>query len=171
MGDNPFALLSLIAAPAVLTNAASLLVLSTSNRFARAVDRARQLSTILSGKNAPTDPQTSVRLRQLARAEKRSFLLLGALRAFYLALGSFAAASLISLVGAWLADVTHEFVFKVTLTMSLVAGITGVGSLITGCVTIFRETRVAYFSIGEDARHLRERLTGAQAPAPPLEPG
>lgn len=35
-GTNPFTLLSLIAAPAVLTNAASLLVLSTRNRFAHA---------------------------------------------------------------------------------------------------------------------------------------
>jgi hypothetical protein len=33
---SPFAALSLIAAPAILTNAASLLVMSTSNRLARA---------------------------------------------------------------------------------------------------------------------------------------
>jgi hypothetical protein len=37
---NPYAALSLIVAPAVLTNASSVLVLSTSNRLARAVDRA-----------------------------------------------------------------------------------------------------------------------------------
>jgi Protein of unknown function (DUF2721) len=38
---NPFAAFSLIVAPAILTNAASVLVMSTSNRLARAVDRAR----------------------------------------------------------------------------------------------------------------------------------
>ena len=41
---NPFAVLSFIVAPAVLTNASSVLALSTSNRLARAVDRARELS-------------------------------------------------------------------------------------------------------------------------------
>ena len=40
--SNPFAILTLIAAPAVLTNAASLLALGTSNRFARNIDRSRQ---------------------------------------------------------------------------------------------------------------------------------
>ena len=41
LSQNPFALLSLIAAPAVLTNAASVLVMSTSNRFLRASERMR----------------------------------------------------------------------------------------------------------------------------------
>jgi hypothetical protein len=41
---NPFAVLSLIVAPAVLTNASSVLVMSTSNRLACAVDRTRELS-------------------------------------------------------------------------------------------------------------------------------
>jgi hypothetical protein len=36
--------LSFIVAPAVLTNASSILVLSTSNRLARAVDRMRVVS-------------------------------------------------------------------------------------------------------------------------------
>ena len=40
LSDNPFTSLSLIAAPAVLTNASSVLALGTSNRFARAIDRA-----------------------------------------------------------------------------------------------------------------------------------
>jgi hypothetical protein len=40
---NPFAVLSLIVAPAILTNASCVLVMSTSNRLARVVDRARNL--------------------------------------------------------------------------------------------------------------------------------
>ena len=44
LSQNPFALLSLIAAPAVLTNAASVLVMSTSNRLARVDDQARELA-------------------------------------------------------------------------------------------------------------------------------
>ena len=42
--SNPFAVLSLIAAPAILTNCCSLLAMSTSNRLARAVDRAHELT-------------------------------------------------------------------------------------------------------------------------------
>ena len=42
--SNPFFILTFIVAPAILTNASALMVLSTSNRFARAVDRARDLS-------------------------------------------------------------------------------------------------------------------------------
>ena len=41
---NPFAAFSMIVAPAILTNAASVLAMSTSNRLARAVDRARDLA-------------------------------------------------------------------------------------------------------------------------------
>ena len=41
MDPNPFAALSLIVAPAILTNASSVLSMSTSNRLARAVDRPR----------------------------------------------------------------------------------------------------------------------------------
>ena len=40
---NPFAVLSWIIAPALLTNACTLLILSTANRLARAVDRAQEL--------------------------------------------------------------------------------------------------------------------------------
>jgi len=39
-----FAVLTLIAAPAVLTNASSVLGLNTANRFGRVIDRSRQLS-------------------------------------------------------------------------------------------------------------------------------
>ena len=41
---NPFVILSYVGGPALLTNATGLFVLSTSNRFARAIDRARALA-------------------------------------------------------------------------------------------------------------------------------
>jgi len=53
--SNPFAVLSLIVAPAILTNAASVLAMSTSNRLARAVDRARELARQLEDTSHP-DP-------------------------------------------------------------------------------------------------------------------
>ena len=74
----------------MLTNASSVLALGTSNRFARAIDRARALSALLEKETVSADPMTLLRIRQLNRVERRSLLLLYALRAFYLALGSFA---------------------------------------------------------------------------------
>jgi len=87
IADNPFASLSLIAAPAVLTNASSVLALGTSNRFARAIDRARALSVLLEKEPVTADPMTLMRVHQLNRLERRSLILLHALRAFYLAWG------------------------------------------------------------------------------------
>src|SRR4051794_19550595 len=98
--DNPFAVLSLIAAPAVLTNASSVLVLSTSNRFARTIDRARVLITQTEAAKTNPHPLTDMRIQHLARTEKRASLLLTAMTCFYLSLGSFVAASLMSIVGA-----------------------------------------------------------------------
>ena len=111
LAANPFTILSLIAAPAVLTNASSVLALGTSNRFARAIDRARALSKWLEEQEANDGPMTKLRVRQLNRTERRSILLLHALRCFYTSLGSFAAAALISLIGAALASSTHQIFF------------------------------------------------------------
>ncbi|HEX4336047.1 MAG TPA: DUF2721 domain-containing protein [Polyangiaceae bacterium] len=154
---NPFTLLSLIAAPAVLTNAASLLVLSTSNRFARAIDRARALVGHLKSANAATDPESPTRLVQLKRAERRSLLLLTSLRAFYLSIGAFAFASLVSLVGAGIASSPYEFGLSVAMFVSLASGIVGVGSLVYGCVILVRETRIAVYSIVEETKFIEQR--------------
>lgn len=44
LGTNPLGILTFIVAPAILTNASSVMALGTANRFARAIDRARELS-------------------------------------------------------------------------------------------------------------------------------
>src|SRR4051812_7094563 len=90
---NPFALLSLIAAPAVLTNAASVLALSTSNRFLRASERMRSLA-VRTAEPARTPALQKLLLAQVNRGERQAVLLLKALRAAYVAIGSFASASL-----------------------------------------------------------------------------
>jgi hypothetical protein len=92
---NPFAVLTFIAAPAILTNASSVMALGTSNRFARAIDRTRALSAELASAQAmPED------LKQLRYASRRVLLVIRALSAFYVSFGAFAAASLTSLLGA-----------------------------------------------------------------------
>ncbi len=156
--DNPFTSLTLIAAPAVLTNASSVLALGTSNRFARAIDRARALSAILEKETVSSDPLTIMRIRHLNRAEKRSLLLLQALRLFYLALGSFAAAALTSLLGATAASSSHRFIFRLTLDAAAVTGFIGVTGLVSGCSLLVAETRLAVMSVSEEAQFVRTRF-------------
>ncbi|MEO7718106.1 MAG: DUF2721 domain-containing protein [Capsulimonas sp.] len=165
--DNPFTLLSLIAAPAVLTNASSVLALGTSNRFARAIDRARALSAQLESQK-PDDPnhpdaewkaeQMALRFRQLGRVERRSILLLNALTSFYSSLGSFAAASLVSLLGAGIAATgRHDLAIHILLGIALVAGFWGVGGLVYGTFLLVRETRLAVANLKEEAAVVRKR--------------
>lgn len=158
LADNPFTSLSLIAAPAVLTNASSVLALGTSNRFARAIDRARALSLLLEKEQVTDDPMTIMRVRQLNRLERRSLLLLYALRVFYLSLGSFAASGLISLIGASVASSPHQILFRITLAIGLVTGTVGVGGLVFGCSILVAETRLAVKNVSEEAILVRERF-------------
>lgn len=158
IADNPFASLSLIAAPAVLTNASSVLALGTSNRFARAIDRARALSILLEKQQVSGDPMTIMRIHQLNRLERRSLILLHALRLFYLALASFAASALIALIGASLISSTHPFLFRISLGFGLVTGGVGVGSIVFGCSLLVGETRLAVQNVAEEAKMVRERF-------------
>ena len=67
---NPFAVLSFIVAPAVLTNASSVLSMSTNNRLARAVDRTHELARQLEAAGDLSVPAAVRRCRELAAAEQ-----------------------------------------------------------------------------------------------------
>src|SRR5207244_8741946 len=140
---NPFALLTFIVAPAILTNASSVMALGTSNRFARAIDRARALSSQVEGKENDPDPEVALRTRQLRYAERRALLLVRALTAFYLSVGSFAAASLVSLLGAVFVVAHQELLRQVTLVVALGAGMAGVRGLVAGSALLVGETGMA----------------------------
>src|SRR5712691_1459663 len=156
---NPFAVLSLIVAPAVLTNASSVLVMSTSNRLARAVDRARELSKQLEEAGDLTSSEAVRRLRELAATEQRSLMLLVALRSFYVALGSFASAALVSLLGAVLAPLSAGGPVRVLEVGGVVAGLLAVSALVHGSVVLVRETRLV-------VQVLQERAVPQSHPTP-----
>ena len=155
---SPFAALSLIVAPAVLTNASSILVLSTSNRLARAVDRARTLATQLEVPAHIPDRFTPLRLKELATSEQRALMLLSALRLFYGSLGAFAAAALSSLLGAGLSAGPAGALAGTLELLAIAAGFIGVGGLILGCVLLVRETRIAVLVVSEEAALLRDHF-------------
>src|SRR5689334_18796445 len=139
---SPLAVLSLIVAPAVLTNAASVLAMSTSNRLARATDRARELARQLEESADLGTPQAQRRMGELASAERRTLLLLTALRSVYVALGSFACATLCALLGAALATLAEGRTTQVLGAVGLGAGLLALGALVHGSVMLVRETRI-----------------------------
>jgi hypothetical protein len=155
LGQNPFTLLSLIGAPAVLTNAASVLALSTSNRFLRASERMRALSEAASRGGGPAARGKQLVL-QASRTERQALLLLRALRAAYLALGAFACASLISVLGAGLASSPLKAGFHVLVALALAVGFFGAGGLVWACANLMRATRLSMLNMSEEAQLIRE---------------
>jgi hypothetical protein len=150
--------LSLIVAPAVLTNASSILVLSTSNRLARAVDRARTLAAYLEAPARTEESLNAFRFKEMDSAERRALLLLNALRFFYSSIGAFATAALTSLVGAALLGTPVEVLPATFEVVAVGAGFIGVMGLVLGCVLLLRETRIAVRVVSEEATHLRNSL-------------
>jgi hypothetical protein len=155
---NPFAALSLIVAPAILTNASSVLAMSTSNRLARAVDRARELARQLEEPGRGHGPDAERRLSELTITESRAMLLLRVLRSFYTALGAFALATLASLLGAVLAAVPGRSVVQVLELAGVGAGIVAVSALVHGSVLLLRETRMGVAVLRDRAEQIRARL-------------
>jgi hypothetical protein len=159
---NPFAVLSLIVAPAILTNASSVLAMSTSNRLARAVDRARELARQLESPraavSADADRERVRRLDEMTATEQRAVMLLHVLQSFYIALGGFASATLASLLGAVVAPFGRGLVVISLEILAVLAGVVGVGALIRGSVLLIRETSIAVRVISERAAAVRARL-------------
>lgn len=159
--SNPFAALTLIAAPAVLTNACSVLVMSTSNRLGRSVDRARALNSLLDREKELTEEETKTErmyLKELNIVQQRTVILMKSLRLFYLALGGFASSAVVSLLGALLVVYVHGVVVTVVEAIALLVGMAGVCSLIYGCFQLFHETRLAVTVLEEQAKHVQQRV-------------
>jgi hypothetical protein len=168
--NNPFGVLTFIVAPAIMTNASSVMGLQTANRFARCVDHARTLAGMLEGKSDPNDPEIALRMRQLEVTERRALLLVRALTAFYVSVGAFAAASLSSLLGATFVLTGHEVPRYLALGLALCSGSVGVGGLLCGSGILVLETRQALAILSAEtsfvSRRCRERLAPQVPPKP-----
>ena len=162
MDPNPFAVLSLIVAPAILTNSSSVLIMSTSNRLARGADRARELSKQLEGTDDLSTVEAQRRLKELSAAEERTLLLLRSLRSFYVALGAFAFAAFVSLLGAVTAQVKLAVIVLPLELAGVAAGFVAVAALVNGSVLLLRETRIAVRVVSERADTVRERFSSSQ---------
>jgi hypothetical protein len=141
--QNAFQLLTFIAAPALLTNASSVLVLSTSNRFARAVDRARHLE------HEPDSPESE---RALLRVTRRALALNRALTAFYVAIASFAIGTFSELLGGGIAAIARGEIAPIITLIGLLVATIGTIAIATGAGFLVAETWDAYRGLREEAR-------------------
>lgn len=152
--QNPFAILTFIAAPAILTNAASVLAMSTINRMLRARERMHQLF-----KESETGKLAGEArfMDQVGRVEQQGLLLLNALHWIYVAIGSFAAASLVTLMGAGVGQLGNDFLMHIIVGGGLLLGVSGVSGLIGGCVNLFKATQLSLVNIREEGELIRAR--------------
>ena len=137
--------------PAVLISASGTLVLSTSNRLSRVVDRVRVLTAEaeqLQASSGEGGARERLISDQLARASKRILLLRSALTVFYSAIGLLVATSIaIGLVAAlrW----SHGWV-PVTI------GLCGACALLYGTLLLVREGRLAVGSTLQELSYAHE---------------
>lgn len=134
------AVLSAMITPAVLLSACASLIIATTSRLNRAVDRTRELLCRFTElrKEADSDEANRAESRmlfvQLDNSTTRSRLLQRALAGLYYSVGTFVATSVAIAVAA-LSE--RGFVFPIAL------GITGSGLLLYASLVLVQESRVA----------------------------
>ncbi len=148
MAQTPLELLTIIAAPALITNASSVLVLSTSNRFARAVDRARAIAHEIANTEHPLPTQRIL----LKLATSRTRTLVRALTAFYLAVGSFAFGTFSGLLGVGIERIGYPGLEAIITPIALGVVTVGTLSIATGAAMLVHETRLALKGLVEEAK-------------------
>ncbi|MBS1715790.1 MAG: DUF2721 domain-containing protein [Armatimonadetes bacterium] len=150
---SPFAALTLIVAPAILTNACSVLILSTSNRLARTVDRAR----VLVGQIEAAAPGTVSHLLEAQRsAESRAIMLAKALRLTYSSLGGFAGAALASVFGA-VSTTGPAWLETLLQGLALLLGLAAVSGLTAAAVILVQESRATVAQLQRESEQMERR--------------
>jgi hypothetical protein len=147
IGADPFSILTVVVAPAVLTNASSVLALGTNNRLARVADRTHVMAAQLAGAKDQKVPAA-----ELATLQTRAQLLLRALRCFYLGLGLFASSALISIAGSIVVYYGWPSAFVIAAGIGVVCGASAVIALVCGCVLMIRETQLAVKGLAYEAK-------------------
>jgi hypothetical protein len=148
---DPFSILTVVVAPAVLTNASSVLALGTNNRLARVADRTHVLTAQLA-KLEPGARDHEASAAELATLQTRAQLLLRALRYFYLGLGLFASSALISIAGSIVVYYGRPSAFQIAAGIGVACGASAVIALVCGCLLMIRETQLAVKGLAYEAK-------------------
>jgi hypothetical protein len=164
LGSNPFAVLTFISAPAVLTNASCVLLFGTGNRYGRAVDRVHSLAAQVETLVDLGTREARLRIIQLESAERRTLLIVRALTCFYLAVSSFVGSTLVSLLGAIAAALGQSRWLETGFGVGIAAGSVGVLSIMTGALMLVRETRFSFRVLKEENAFMTSRLQERTVP-------
>ena len=161
---SAMAILSAMITPAVLILASSSLILATSNRLSRVLDRTRNLAERYEGLLQPRDTdgqqlaeKLSLTSELLGRAARRASLLQRAMTFLYLALSVFVTTSIVIGIDAALGEG-----FTPVLVM---LGLLGVVFLFSASVLLIVESRIALSAVNREmefVRGLRERPSAAR---------
>ena len=156
--SNPFAILTFISAPAVLTNASCVLLFGTGNRYGRAIDRVHELAAMIQQGARLERDELQLRIRQLESAEARTLLIVRALTCFYSAVAGFVASTLISLVGALMVSAGIAIGVSFAFGLGLFTGAIGVCAMIAGATMLVRETRLSFRVLLEENQFLTHQV-------------
>lgn len=144
VAPDTYLTLSAMITPALFMTASGSLIISTSNRMSRVVDRIRQLNLEADALCRGVmeldfiDDRIDHATVQLDRMMTRSDLIRHALTLLYLAMATFVGTSLTMAVDALVGDYL-VYLEAVPTTMAIV----GVGLMLAACVQLTREARLA----------------------------
>jgi hypothetical protein len=156
MTQSPFGAVTFIAAPALLTNASSVLALSTINRMLATRDQMQRFYNKSAEGKLP-EAEAGHLVEKVNRVEKQAELLLGALHSIYTALAAFASATLVTLLGVGSTPFHYIPLILLLMGIGLILGFIGVGGLVMGCGKLFKATQISLVNIREEATQIRQR--------------
>src|SRR6201988_772879 len=145
--DAAIAVLTAMITPAVLISACGSMILSTSSRLGRVVDRVRSLSDKLEDMRHEKGPahierQASI-FQQLAKLTSRARILQRCMVTFYLSLGMFVATSVAIGIVPFTGNQRYNMI-------PVVLGLAGACFLFYGSVLLILEARLALSTIHEE---------------------
>lgn len=155
---NAAEVLGAMITPAVLVSASGMLVLSTSNRLSRVVDRVRVLAAEAEKMERAVESQhpdimikkEELILDQLARLSQRVILLRAALSSLYVAIGLLIVTSIMIGIAAVL---QWKFGW-----IAVVCGLLGSCALLNGSILLIREAKVAIGSTLQEMHFVRDTV-------------
>jgi hypothetical protein len=149
LSENPFTVLSYVGGPALLTNATGLMLLSTANRFARAVDRCRELVAYLESAGGARSKAGAA--EELIMSQQRVSLIGRAMSRFYLAASMFTLATMTSVAGGVLGTYIGGLGFEAVIAFAALSGGAGFIALVSGSLALMIESRLATRALDMEA--------------------
>jgi hypothetical protein len=148
---NIFEVLSAMITPSVLISATGLLVLSTSNRLSRVVDRVRSVASQVRNLDRTTDVRNTKFIQgQLQILSKRAILLRSALTSLYIAITMFIATSI-------LLAIVSVFVLPIGW-LAVGTALIGSAFLFYGSILLISEARHAIASTLQEMNEINKEI-------------